>query len=72
MDQFLNGSHHREQMRAFSRFRPQFFKNAANSDSPLTPFSPESEHARGGDQRVQGGAHRQAMVPDNCGTPGPS
>ncbi len=24
----------------------QFFKNAADPDSPLSPFSPESEHAR--------------------------
>jgi hypothetical protein len=30
----------------YQEFVVQCFKNAANSDSPLTPFSPESEHAR--------------------------
>ncbi|MFC8965650.1 TetR/AcrR family transcriptional regulator [Streptomyces sp. NPDC057094] len=30
----------------FHEFAVQFFKNAADPDSPLSPFSPESEHAR--------------------------
>ncbi|GAA3297647.1 hypothetical protein GCM10020295_31020 [Streptomyces cinereospinus] len=31
----------------YHEFAVQFFKNAADPDSPLSPFSPESEHARG-------------------------
>ncbi|RRR71265.1 TetR/AcrR family transcriptional regulator [Streptomyces sp. RP5T] len=30
----------------YHEFAVQFFKNAADPDSPLSPFSPESEHAR--------------------------
>ncbi|MEU3546033.1 TetR family transcriptional regulator [Streptomyces longwoodensis] len=30
----------------YHQFAVQFFKNAADPDSPLSPFSPESEHAR--------------------------
>ncbi|MDT0448155.1 TetR/AcrR family transcriptional regulator [Streptomyces hesseae] len=30
----------------YHEFAAQFFKNAADPDSPLSPFSPESEHAR--------------------------
>ncbi|MEW2547415.1 TetR family transcriptional regulator [Streptomyces sp. NPDC047002] len=30
----------------YHRFAGQFFKNAADPDSPLSPFSPESAHAR--------------------------
>ncbi|MDT0434273.1 MULTISPECIES: TetR/AcrR family transcriptional regulator [Streptomyces] len=32
--------------RPYHEFAVQFFKNAADPDSPLSPFSPESEHAR--------------------------
>jgi AcrR family transcriptional regulator len=30
----------------YHEFAVQFFKNAADPDSPLSPFSPDSEHAR--------------------------
>ncbi|MDT9698974.1 TetR family transcriptional regulator [Streptomyces sp. P17] len=30
----------------YHEFAVQFFKNAADPDSPLSPFSPESQHAR--------------------------
>ncbi|MET7616409.1 TetR family transcriptional regulator [Streptomyces sp. NPDC005408] len=30
----------------YHEFASQFFKNAADPESPLSPFSPESEHAR--------------------------
>ncbi|HZX37424.1 MAG TPA: TetR family transcriptional regulator [Streptomyces sp.] len=30
----------------YHEFAAQFFKNAADPESPLSPFSPESEHAR--------------------------
>ncbi|KIF76334.1 TetR family transcriptional regulator [Streptomyces sp. 150FB] len=32
--------------RPYHEFAGQFFKNAADPESPLSPFSPESEHAR--------------------------
>ncbi|MDF3298280.1 TetR/AcrR family transcriptional regulator [Streptomyces tropicalis] len=41
----------------YHEFAVQFFKNAADPDSPLSPFSPESEHAR--NEAV--GVHRQVL-----------
>jgi AcrR family transcriptional regulator len=41
----------------YHEFAVQFFKNAADPDSPLSPFSPESEHAR-----VQAiGVHKEVL-----------
>ncbi|WLW52716.1 TetR/AcrR family transcriptional regulator [Streptomyces sp. YU58] len=41
----------------YHEFAVQFFKNAADPDSPLSPFSPESEHAR-----VEAiGVHREVL-----------
>lgn len=42
----------------YHEFAVQFFKNAADPDSPLSPFSPESEHAR-----LQAiGVHREVLA----------
>ncbi|CAL9444585.1 hypothetical protein SUDANB6_02310 [Streptomyces sp. enrichment culture] len=42
----------------YHEFAVQFFKNAADPDSPLSPFSPESEHAR-----VEAiGVHREVLA----------
>jgi AcrR family transcriptional regulator len=42
----------------YHEFAVQFFKNAADPDSPLSPFSPESEHARVEAVRV----HREVLA----------
>lgn len=42
----------------YHEFAVQFFKNAADPDSPLSPFSPESEHAR--EEAI--GIHRQVLA----------
>jgi AcrR family transcriptional regulator len=42
----------------YHEFAVQFFKNAADPDSPLSPFSPESEHAREAAISV----HRQVLA----------
>jgi AcrR family transcriptional regulator len=42
----------------YHEFAVQFFKNAADPDSPLSPFSPESEHARA--EAI--GVHRQVLA----------
>ncbi|MFI8190628.1 TetR family transcriptional regulator [Streptomyces sp. NPDC085946] len=42
----------------YHEFAVQFFKNAADPDSPLSPFSEESEHARA--EAV--GVHRQVLA----------
>ncbi|SCF64054.1 transcriptional regulator, TetR family [Streptomyces sp. MnatMP-M17] len=42
----------------YHEFAAQFFKNAADPESPLSPFSPESEHARDAAIAV----HREALV----------
>ncbi|MER6124434.1 TetR family transcriptional regulator [Streptomyces sp. NPDC001795] len=42
----------------YHEFAVQFFKNAADPDSPLSPFSPESEHARVEAIRV----HREVLA----------
>ncbi|MGW4439053.1 TetR family transcriptional regulator [Streptomyces sp. NPDC004596] len=44
--------------RPYHEFAVQFFKNAADPDSPLSPFSPESEHAR--EQAIS--VHRQVLA----------
>ncbi|MEV5877072.1 TetR family transcriptional regulator [Streptomyces sp. NPDC052101] len=44
--------------RPYHEFAVQFFKNAADPDSPLSPFSPESEHAR--EQAI--GVHREVLA----------
>ncbi|OLZ70959.1 TetR family transcriptional regulator [Streptomyces sp. IMTB 2501] len=44
--------------RPYHEFAVQFFKNAADPDSPLSPFSPESEHAR--EQAIA--VHRQVLA----------
>ncbi|MEW2509865.1 TetR family transcriptional regulator [Streptomyces sp. NPDC046870] len=44
--------------RPYHEFAVQFFKNAADPDSPLSPFSPESEHAR--EQAVS--VHREVLA----------
>ncbi|MEV5435738.1 TetR family transcriptional regulator [Streptomyces sp. NPDC052682] len=41
----------------YHEFAVQFFKNAADPDSPLSPFSAESEHAR----REAIGVHREVL-----------
>ncbi|MER5885524.1 TetR family transcriptional regulator [Streptomyces sp. NPDC001941] len=43
--------------RPYHEFSAQFFKNAADPESPLSPFSPESEHARAAAIDV----HRQVL-----------
>ncbi|MFI9153952.1 TetR/AcrR family transcriptional regulator [Streptomyces sp. NPDC053367] len=42
----------------YHEFAVQFFKNAADPDSPLSPFSPESEHARA--EAI--GVHREVLA----------
>ncbi|QKW11096.1 TetR family transcriptional regulator [Streptomyces sp. NA04227] len=42
----------------YHEFAAQFFKNAADPESPLSPFSPESEHAREAAIEV----HRQVLA----------
>ncbi|MER6348776.1 TetR family transcriptional regulator [Streptomyces sp. NPDC001595] len=42
----------------YHEFAVQFFKNAADPDSPLSPFSPESEHAR----REAISVHREVLA----------
>ncbi|CAL9508043.1 hypothetical protein SUDANB58_03596 [Streptomyces sp. enrichment culture] len=42
----------------YHEFAVQFFKNAADPDSPLSPFSPESEHAR--EEAI--GVHREVLA----------
>lgn len=42
----------------YHEFAVQFFKNAADPDSPLSPFSAESEHAR--EEAI--GLHRQVLA----------
>jgi AcrR family transcriptional regulator len=42
----------------YHEFAVQFFKNAADPDSPLSPFSPESQHAR---EEVVG-IHREVLA----------
>nr|WP_202494819.1 TetR family transcriptional regulator [Streptomyces sp. SID4982] len=42
----------------YHEFAVQFFKNAADPDSPLSPFSPESEHAR--EQAIS--VHREVLA----------
>ncbi len=42
----------------YHEFAAQFFKNAADPESPLSPFSPESEHARDAAIAV----HREALA----------
>ncbi|MEU6771011.1 TetR family transcriptional regulator [Streptomyces sp. NPDC046759] len=44
--------------RPYHEFAVQFFKNAADPDSPLSPFSPESEHAR--EEAI--GVHREVLA----------
>ncbi|MFF3915235.1 TetR/AcrR family transcriptional regulator [Streptomyces sp. NPDC001852] len=44
--------------RPYHEFAVQFFKNAADPDSPLSPFSPESEHAR--EQAIA--VHREVLA----------
>ncbi|MFD8910208.1 TetR/AcrR family transcriptional regulator [Streptomyces sp. NPDC059575] len=44
--------------RPYHEFAVQFFKNAADPDSPLSPFSPESSHAREQAMRV----HREVLA----------
>jgi AcrR family transcriptional regulator len=44
--------------RPYHEFAVQFFKNAADPDSPLSPFSPESEHAR--EQAIS--VHREVLA----------
>ncbi|WP_406439751.1 TetR family transcriptional regulator [Streptomyces sp. NBC_00631] len=44
--------------RPYHEFAVHFFKNAADPDSPLSPFSPESEHAREEAIRV----HREVLA----------
>ncbi|MEU1464815.1 TetR family transcriptional regulator [Streptomyces sp. NPDC005727] len=44
--------------RPYHEFAVQFFKNAADPDSPLSPFSPESEHAR--EQAIS--VHRELLA----------
>ncbi|MEW2130391.1 TetR family transcriptional regulator [Streptomyces sp. NPDC005435] len=44
--------------RPYHEFAVQFFKNAADPDSPLSPFSPESGHAREQAMRV----HREVLA----------
>ncbi|MET8812543.1 TetR family transcriptional regulator [Streptomyces sp. NPDC004549] len=44
--------------RPYHEFAVQFFKNAADPDSPLSPFSPESSHAREEAMRV----HREVLA----------
>lgn len=43
----------------------QFFKNAADPDSPLSPFSQESEHAR--EQAIQ--VHREVLAGSKAKVP---
>jgi AcrR family transcriptional regulator len=42
----------------YHEFAVQFFKNAADPDSPLSPFSPESAHAR--EEAI--GVHREVLA----------
>ncbi|MEV5883995.1 TetR family transcriptional regulator [Streptomyces sp. NPDC052020] len=50
----------------YHEFAVQFFKNAADPDSPLSPFSPESEHAR-----VEAiGVHRAVLAGTKTKVPG--
>ncbi|MFD5545027.1 TetR family transcriptional regulator, partial [Streptomyces sp. NPDC127079] len=44
--------------RPYHEFAVHFFKNAADPDSPLSPFSPESEHAR--EEAIS--VHRQVLA----------
>ncbi|MGW3949993.1 TetR family transcriptional regulator [Streptomyces sp. NPDC004752] len=44
--------------RPYHEFAVQFFKNAADPDSPLSPFSAESEHAR----EAAIGVHREVLA----------
>ncbi|MFF8969564.1 TetR/AcrR family transcriptional regulator [Streptomyces sp. NPDC014995] len=49
----------------YHEFAVQFFKNAADPDSPLSPFSPESEHAR-----VEAiGVHREVLAGSRAKVP---
>ncbi|WP_053760079.1 MULTISPECIES: TetR family transcriptional regulator [Streptomyces] len=49
----------------YHEFAVQFFKNAADPDSPLSPFSPESEHAR-----VEAvGVHREVLTGSKARVP---
>ncbi|MFE9447197.1 TetR/AcrR family transcriptional regulator [Streptomyces sp. NPDC006739] len=51
--------------RPYHEFAVQFFKNAADPDSPLSPFSPQSEHAR-----LQAiGVHRQVLAGSRAKVP---
>ncbi|MET8828351.1 TetR family transcriptional regulator [Streptomyces sp. NPDC004610] len=50
----------------YHEFAVQFFRNAADPDSPLSPFSPESEHAR-----VQAiSVHREVLAGSAAKVPG--
>lgn len=50
----------------YHEFAGQFFKNAADPESPLSPFSPESEHAREAAIDV----HRQVLAGSTARIPG--
>ncbi|MFI0088868.1 TetR/AcrR family transcriptional regulator [Streptomyces bobili] len=49
----------------YHEFAVQFFKNAADPDSPLSPFSPESEHAR--EEAVN--VHREVLAGSKAKVP---
>ncbi|MFJ4689891.1 TetR/AcrR family transcriptional regulator [Streptomyces sp. NPDC088766] len=49
----------------YHEFAVQFFKNAADPDSPLSPFSPESEHAR--NEAI--GVHRTVLAGSKAKVP---
>ncbi|MEV7502886.1 TetR family transcriptional regulator [Streptomyces sp. NPDC093018] len=51
--------------RPYHEFAVQFFKNAADPDSPLSPFSQESEHAR--EQAIQ--VHREVLAGSKAKVP---
>ncbi|MEU7300614.1 TetR family transcriptional regulator [Streptomyces sp. NPDC007206] len=51
--------------RPYHEFAVQFFKNAADPDSPLSPFSPESEHAR--EQAIA--VHREVLAGSKAKVP---
>ncbi|WBO68899.1 TetR family transcriptional regulator [Streptomyces camelliae] len=50
---------------SYHEFAVQFFKNAADPDSPLSPFSPESEHAR----RETIDVHREVLAGSKAKVP---
>jgi AcrR family transcriptional regulator len=49
----------------YHEFAAQFFKNAADPESPLSPFSPESEHAR----EAAIGVHREVLAGSRAKVP---